>query len=64
VPGVLELAQLVEHDAVAQVQVWTRGIDAELDAQGPLQGQLALQLTGRKGIDDVAQQGSGHSRRW
>jgi hypothetical protein len=34
VPGVLKLAQLVEDDRVAEVDVRSRGVDAELDAQG------------------------------
>ncbi len=42
-PGVLELAQLVEDDRVAEVDVRRRGIDAELDAQRP-----ALALGERK----------------
>ena len=33
--GVLELAQLVEDDGVAEVDVGRRGVDAELDAQRP-----------------------------
>ena len=33
--GILKLAQLVEDDRVAEVQVGSRGIHAELDAQRP-----------------------------
>jgi hypothetical protein len=33
VAGVLELAELVEDDRVAQVDVGSRGVDAELDPQ-------------------------------
>ena len=35
VPGVLELAQLVEDHGVAEMDVGRRGVDAELDAQRP-----------------------------
>ena len=34
-PGVLELAELVEDDGVAEVDVGGGGVDAELDAQRP-----------------------------
>jgi hypothetical protein len=46
------------------VEVGGRRIDAQLDPQRPIQRELALQLAGRKGVDDVAQQGGSHSARW
>ncbi len=52
---VLELAQLVEDHGVAEVQVRRRGIDAELDAQGPPlplgEGELLLQGAVGKDLD-------------
>jgi len=33
VPGILELAQLVEYHGVAEMDVWGGGIDAQLHAQ-------------------------------
>ena len=63
VAGVLELAQLAEHDAVAEVQIGAGGIDAELDAQRPAQRQLALELAVGKRVDDVAQAGREAIRR-
>ena len=51
VPGVLELAQLVEDDGVAEVDVGRRGVDAELDAQRPALalGEVELGLEGALG---------------
>jgi hypothetical protein len=53
VPGVLELAQLVEDDRVAEVDVRRRGVDAELDAQRPALalGEVELGLEGAFGQD-------------
>ena len=44
--GVLELAQLVEDDRVAEMDVGSRGVDAELDAQRPALalGEVELRL--------------------
>ena len=40
VPGLLELGQLREHDAVAEVDVGRGRVDAELDPQRPALGEL------------------------
>jgi hypothetical protein len=48
----LELAQLVEDNGVAQVDVWRRRVDAQLDPQRPTltlsQRELLLQPTLRQ----------------
>jgi hypothetical protein len=64
VTRVLELAQLAEHDGVAEVDVGRRGVDAELDAQGAPELELALQLPLREHVDGVAEQVGHGRRRW
>jgi hypothetical protein len=44
VAEILELAQLVDEDRVAQVQIWGRGVEAGLHPQRPARGQALLQL--------------------
>ena len=55
VAGVLELAQLVEDDGVAEVDVRRRGVDAELDAQRPPlalgEVELGLERSLREHVD-------------
>ena len=43
VPEVLELAELLQHDRVAEVQVRRGGVQAELDPQRPALGQALLE---------------------
>ena len=65
VAGVLELAQLAEHDRVAQMDVRGRRVDPELDAQRPAERQLALELALRKDVDGVGGEIHGHDgQRW
>ena len=49
-PSVLELAQLLEHDRVAEVDVGGGRVEAELDPQRPAFGEPLLEraLTGRQ----------------
>jgi hypothetical protein len=64
VPGVLELAQLAEHDRVTEMDVGRRRVDAELDPQRPPLLELALELALRQDVDGVAEE-VGHGReRW
>ena len=53
-PGVLEVAQLAQHDRVAEVDVGRRRIDAELHAQRAPERQLALQLARREDLGGAA----------
>ena len=41
---ILELAQLVQHDGVTDVDVWRRRIESELDAQRHARGFRACEL--------------------
>ena len=54
-PGVLELAELVEDDGVAEVDVRRRGVHAQLDAQRPLfalgEVELGLERSLREHVD-------------
>ena len=43
-PGILKLAQLVQHYRVAKMQIRRRRIHAELDAQLLARGELRAQL--------------------
>jgi hypothetical protein len=58
VAQILELAQLLQHDGVAEVDVGGRRVQAELDAQLPSlalgEGELGLQAPARKGVGGVA----------
>ena len=47
VPGVLELAQLAQHDRVAEVDVGRGRVDPELDAQRPALGARACAASPR-----------------
>ena len=49
--GGLELAQLLEHDDVAEVDVRRRRVDAELDAQRPSLGEALGELAVRQHVD-------------
>ena len=64
VAGVLELAQLAEHDRVAQVDVGRGRVDPELDAQRAAERQLALELAGREHVDRAGRKALGvaHAR--
>ena len=50
VPEVLQLAHLVEHHGVAEVDVGRRGVEAELDAQRHAGGGRAGELLGPLGL--------------
>ena len=54
---VLELAQLAEHDRVAEVDVGSGGVDPELDAQGTpglrSGGELGREGAAREALDGV-----------
>ena len=54
--GLLELAQLLEHDGVAEVDVGGGRVDAELDPQGAIAGELLLELPRRQHVDRVTRQ--------
>ena len=56
VAGVLEVAQLAQHDGVAEVDVGRRRVDAELDAQRAPERQLALELAGRQHLGGAARE--------
>ncbi len=58
-PQVLELAQLAQHDRVAEVDVGRGGIDAQLDPQRPPLGQLLLQPALGERVDGVAGEEAG-----
>ncbi len=49
--GGLELAELLEDDDVAEVDVGGGRVDAELDPQRPPGSEPALELPGRQHID-------------
>ncbi len=49
VPEILELAQLLQHDREAEVDVGRGRVDPELDAQRPAERQLALRARPRAG---------------
>jgi hypothetical protein len=51
-PEVLQLAHLVEHDRMPQVDVGRRRVQAELDAQGRAARAAAGQLGGKLGRDE------------
>ena len=53
-PEVLELAQLLQHDRVAEVQVRRGRVQAELDAQRPALRQALLERPVRAHLDGVA----------
>ncbi len=55
-PCLLELAQLLEHDRVAEVDVGRGRVDAELDPQRPAGGELLLEPPRRQHVDRVARQ--------
>ena len=50
VPGGLELAQLLEHDHMAEVDVGRRRVDAELDPQRLASREPSLELAGRQHV--------------
>ena len=56
VPGVLELAQLAQHDRVAEVDVRRRRVDAELHAQRPAERELLREGVGRQAVDGAGGQ--------
>ena len=63
VAGVLELAQLAQHDGVAEVDVGRGGIDAELHAQGPplaaRQPELVRERALGQAVDGVTGESAG-----
>ena len=57
VAGVLELAQLLQDDGVAEVEVGRRRVQAELDAQRPARSRAAARERPRgQAVDRVAGQ--------
>jgi hypothetical protein len=54
VAEVLELAQLLEHDRVAEVDVGGGRVEAELRPQRPAFGQALLERTLREAVDRIA----------
>jgi hypothetical protein len=56
VPEILELAQLLQHDGVAQMQVRCRRVQTELDAQRRTGRQALLERTRREAVHGVASQ--------
>jgi hypothetical protein len=54
--SILELAQLAQDHCMAQVQIWPRGIDAQLHPQGAIGGGQALRQGCRSPWEDL-----GHS---
>ena len=60
--GVLELAQLLEHDGVAEVDVGGGRVEPELDAQRPALGEPPLERPGGQAVDRVAGQEGGRVR--
>ena len=54
--GVLELAQLAQHDRVAEVDVRGRRVDPELYAQRPSERELALQFARREHLRGAARE--------
>ena len=57
--GVLELAQLLEHDGVAEVDVGGGRVDPELDAQRAALGDPPLEGAGGQAVDRVPGQVGG-----
>ena len=55
-PALLELAQLLEHDGVAEVDVGRGRVDPELDPQRPARRELLLEPPLRQHVDRVARQ--------
>ena len=53
-PSVLELAQLLEHDRVAEVDVGGGRVEPELDPQRPALGEPPLERPGGQAIDRIA----------
>ena len=49
--GVLELAQLAQHDRVAEMDVGCRRVDAQLHPQRPPQAQPLLEAARRDDVD-------------
>ena len=63
VAEVLELAQLAQHDGVAEVDVRRGRVDAELDPQRPApRAELALERARRQRVDGVAGEEAGVPR--
>jgi hypothetical protein len=56
VPGVLEVAQLAQHDGVPEVDVGRRRVDAQLDAQRASERELALQFARRQHLRGAARE--------
>jgi hypothetical protein len=56
VAGVLELAQLLEHDRVPEVDVRGRRVQAELDPQRAAAGELLRERAAREVVDGVARE--------
>ena len=56
VAGVLEVAQLAQHDRVPEVDVGRRRVDPQLHAQRAPEGQLALERARRQDLRGPARQ--------
>ena len=63
VAGVLELAQLLEHHGVAEVDVGGGRVEPELDAQRAALGEPPLECPGGQAIDRISGQVGGQARR-
>ena len=63
VAEVLELAQLLQHDREAEMDVRRGRVDPELDPQRTAQRKLAFELPFRQAIDRVSRQPRGRIRR-
>ena len=59
VPEILELAQLLQHDREAEMDVRRRRVDPQLDAQRPALAELALEASFGQAVDGVAGQPGG-----
>ena len=51
-PQILQLAHLVEHHRVPQVNVGSRGVQTQLDTQGLSCCMAARQFAGKLGFDE------------
>ncbi len=52
--GVLELAQLLQHDGVAEVDVGGGRVEPELDPQRAALGEAAFERPGGQAIDRIS----------
>jgi hypothetical protein len=57
--GILKISQLAENDCMAEMDVGSRGIDAQLDGQGPTFSKQLLEATLGKHIHRPLGEGGG-----